>query len=467
MGKAIMIQGTMSDSGKSLITAGLCRYFSNKGLKVAPFKSQNMASNCYITEDGKQLGRAQAIQAVAARCKVSEKMNPILLKPKTNVGSEVIVNGKSMGFMSASDYFSYRKSLFPVVEDCFNQLLKTNDLIIIEGAGSPAEINLKADDLVNMGMAKIAKAPVLIVGDIDRGGVFASLYGTYMLLEKDEKEFVKGFIINKFRGDKTLLMPGIDMFYEKIRVKTLGVVPYIDVTIDEEDSLSKKDCIRKDACLQIAVINFKGINNFYDFMIFKEYDYITLKYADKTEDALSADLIIIPDFNTANFSDFKNNKEIAFLINTGIPTVAIGGGYEVLCSEYLSDDKIHSGLNIIKELSLYNETKCPNKVEYICNASENSFFNCLTGEKIVGFNCKNYDFIFKTYGNILCISLNSFFQNRNVTEKIIKSLLYKKGITFVKNNENYFLDNQLEILSKCIEENLDMKEIENIISEGI
>ena len=205
MAKAIMIQGTMSNAGKSLLTAGLCRIFRQDGYRTAPFKSQNMALNSFITPEGLEMGRAQVMQAEAAGITPSVLMNPILLKPSNDMGSQVIVNGEVIGTMSARDYFAYKSQLVPKVKQAYDKLASEYDIIVIEGAGSPAEINLKQEDLVNMGMAKMAKAPVLLVGDIDRGGVFAQLVGTVMLLEEDERQMVKGLIVNKFRGDKTIL----------------------------------------------------------------------------------------------------------------------------------------------------------------------------------------------------------------------------------------------------------------------
>ena len=201
MAKVIMIQGTASNAGKSILVAGLCRIFKQDGYKVAPFKSQNMALNSFITEEGFEMGRAQVMQAEACKIKPKVEMNPILLKPTSDKGSQVIVNGKVYKDMSAKDYYKEKSKLKPEIMKAFNKLSKEYDIIVIEGAGSPAEINLKKDDLVNMGMAKMANSPVLIVGDIDRGGVFASLAGTMLLLDEDEKAMVKGTIINKFRGD--------------------------------------------------------------------------------------------------------------------------------------------------------------------------------------------------------------------------------------------------------------------------
>ena len=206
----------MSGAGKSLITAGLCRIFKQDGYRVAPFKSQNMALNSYITSEGLEMGRAQVMQAEAAGIEPSVHMNPILLKPTNDVGSQVIVNGEVIGNMSAREYFAFKKKLVPDIKKAFSELEKQADIIVIEGAGSPAEINLKENDIVNMGMAELVDAPVLLVGDIDRGGVFAQLLGTVMLLEERERARVKGLIINKFRGDKTLLDPGIVMLEQKL-----------------------------------------------------------------------------------------------------------------------------------------------------------------------------------------------------------------------------------------------------------
>ena len=200
MAKVIMVQGTMSNAGKSLLAAGLCRIFKQDGYRVAPFKSQNMALNSFITSEGLEMGRAQVMQAEAAGIEPSVRMNPILLKPTSDVGSQVIVNGEVRQNMRAAEYFKYKKSLIPDIMKAYNSLAEENDIIVVEGAGSPAEINLKSEDIVNMGLAKLLKAPVLLAGDIDRGGVFAQLAGTMMLLEKEEQQMVKGLIINKFRG---------------------------------------------------------------------------------------------------------------------------------------------------------------------------------------------------------------------------------------------------------------------------
>jgi adenosylcobyric acid synthase len=238
MAKTIMIQGTMSSAGKSLLCAGLCRVFQQDGHRVAPFKSQNMSSFYYTTPEGLIMSQAQVVQAEAAGIPPDVRMNPILLKPESNMGSRVIVNGIFQGHMKAADYFQYKTSLIPDILHAFHSLSDDYDIIVIEGAGSPAEINLKQNDIVNMGLAKLCKAPVLLVGDIDRGGVFAQLYGTIALLEKDEQAMIKGLVINKFRGDVNLLKPGLRMIEDIANKPVLGVLPMLDIQLPEEDSQS-------------------------------------------------------------------------------------------------------------------------------------------------------------------------------------------------------------------------------------
>ena len=270
MAKAIMIQGTMSNAGKSLLCAGLCRIFRQDGFRVAPFKSQNMALNSFITEEGLEMGRAQVMQAEAAGIAPSVLMNPILLKPTNDVGSQVIVNGEVLGNMSARDYFAYKHKLIPDILSAYEKLAGENDIIVIEGAGSPAEINLKQEDIVNMGMARMAKAPVLLVGDIDRGGVFAQLVGTVALLEEEERKMVKGLIINKFRGDKSILDPGVKMLEERCGIPVVGVAPYLNIQMEDEDSLTERfDRKQEVGMIDIAVIRLPRISNFTDFNPFE------------------------------------------------------------------------------------------------------------------------------------------------------------------------------------------------------
>lgn len=336
MAKVIMVQGTMSNAGKSLIVAGLCRIFAQDGYRVAPFKSQNMALNSYITEDGLEMGRAQVMQAEAAGVKPSVLMNPILLKPTNDVGSQVIVKGEVLGNMRARDYFAYKKKLVPTICEAFSELEKQADIIVMEGAGSPAEINLKSEDIVNMGLAKLVDAPVLLVGDIDRGGVFAQLLGTLMLLEEDEKARVKGLIINKFRGDKTILDPGVEMLEARGGVKVAGVVPYMHLSIEDEDSLSTQLDNHQVGLIDLAVIRFPRISNFTDFNVFERMadSGVSVRYVSSVQELGQPDMIFLPGSKNT-MGDLRwmrqNGLETAVKkLAVHIPVWGICGGYQML-----------------------------------------------------------------------------------------------------------------------------------------
>ena len=293
--KCIMVQGTMSGAGKSLLCAALCRVFAQDGYRVAPFKSQNMALNSFVTRDGLEMGRAQVVQAQAAGIEPDVRMNPILLKPSSDVGSQVIVNGEVRGQMKAADYFRHKKQLIPDILAAYNSLAEDVDIIVIEGAGSPAEINLKADDIVNMGLAKLVDAPVLLAGDIDRGGVFAQLYGTVELLEPEERARIQGLIINKFRGDVEILRPGLTMLEEKTRLPVLGVVPYLNVDIEDEDSLSQRlDVKNVVKPLDVAIIRLPRLSNFTDFISLEQHPLLGVRYVESTRGLGAPDCIILP-----------------------------------------------------------------------------------------------------------------------------------------------------------------------------
>jgi len=313
--KPIMVQGTMSGAGKSLLVAGLCRVFAQDGYRVAPFKSQNMALNSAITATGAEMGRAQVVQAEAAGVAPEAAMNPILLKPTTDVGSQVIVNGRVLGTMGAREYFAFKHRLVPDIMRAYDDLASRFDIIVIEGAGSPAEVNLKDDDIVNMGMARMAKSPVLLAGDIDRGGVFAQLLGTLMLLEDDERAMVKGLVVNKFRGDKTILDPGLDILRERSGIPIAGVVPYTLLDIDDEDSMSDRLSVRgTKELVDIAVIRLPKVSNFTDFIALDAIDGVGVRYVSRPSDMGEPDLIILP--GTKNtIADLK------WLRESGVETV--------------------------------------------------------------------------------------------------------------------------------------------------
>lgn len=339
MAKSIMIQGTMSNVGKSALAAGLCRVLKQDGYKVAPFKSQNMALNSFITKEGLEMGRAQVMQAEAAGIEPEAIMNPILLKPTNDTGSQVIINGKPIGVMAAREYYRHKKEYIPAIMDAYHELEKKYDIIVIEGAGSPAEINLKKDDIVNMGMAKLADAPVLLVGDIDRGGVFAQIAGTVMLLEEDEKARIKGTIINKFRGDVSILEPGLRMLEDKTDIPVTGVVPYFYLDLDEEDSLTERfQKKEKPGLIDLAVIRFPRISNFTDLAPLEALEEVSVRYVSSPAEFGNPDAVILP--GTKNtISDLlwmrQNGLEARVLKHSAQnkPVFGICGGYQMLGME--------------------------------------------------------------------------------------------------------------------------------------
>ena len=373
MARSIMIQGTMSNAGKSLIAAGLCRIFAQDGYKTAPFKSQNMALNSFITEDGLEMGRAQVVQAEAAGVKPSAYMNPILLKPTTDIGSQVIVNGVSIGNMRAKDYFAYKKQLIPQIMEAYKHLDEEYDVIVIEGAGSPAEINLKSDDIVNMGLAAMVDAPVLLAGDIDRGGVFAQLYGTVELLEPEERNRIKGLIINKFRGDKTILEPGLRQLEDLCRIPVAGVVPYMNVDIEDEDSLSERMSNEKVVGqIDLVVVRLPRISNFTDFNIFESIPGVSVRYVKRAAQLGNPDLILLP--GTKNtMSDLawmrQSGMEAAVLKAhaAGCPIFGICGGYQMLGEELsdpfgVEDGGTMRGMGLLPMHTVFTEEKTRTRV---------------------------------------------------------------------------------------------------------
>ena len=355
--KPIMIQGTMSNAGKSLLAAGLCRIFRQDGYRVAPFKSQNMALNSYITREGLEMGRAQVMQAECCKVEPSVLMNPILLKPTNDIGSQVIVNGIPRATMSARDYFKYKKKLIPDILRAYDTLAAQNDILVIEGAGSPAEINLKADDIVNMGLAGMVDAPVLLVGDIDRGGVFAQLVGTVLLLEEEERDRVQGLVINKFRGDKTILDPGIDMLEERCGIPVIGVVPYMQLAVDDEDSLTERFSRKgQAAALDLAVIRLPRISNFTDFNPLESVSGVSIRYVRSLHDLKNPDVIFLPG-TKSTVQDLlwlrQSGLEAAILKHAAAGKLIFGicGGYQML-GERISDPTGAEGGGSVRGMGL-------------------------------------------------------------------------------------------------------------------
>jgi adenosylcobyric acid synthase len=341
-GRALMVQGTSSHVGKSVLVAGLCRLLHQDGLQVAPFKSQNMALNSFATQDGREIGRAQAAQAEAAGIAPTVDMNPILLKPEGNRRSQVVVAGQVYRSMSAREYDEHKETLWPLVEASLSRLLAAYDIVVIEGAGSPVEMNLRATDIVNMRVAHAADAPVLLVADIDRGGIFAALVGTMALLDPDERARVAGFVVNKFRGDPSLFTPGIDFLEQRLERPVFGVVPWIeDLGIAEEDSLGLPRATGHDesgesgSLVDIALIRLPRIANFDDFAPLAAHPAVRLRYVERAEDFGSPDLVILPGTKTTRSDlDFVRGQGLAESIAThtarGGAVLGICGGYQML-----------------------------------------------------------------------------------------------------------------------------------------
>lgn len=336
MAKTIMIQGTMSNAGKSILAGGLCRVLHQDGYRVAPFKSQNMALNSYITEAGLEMGRAQVMQAEAAGITPAVEMNPILLKPTNDTGSQVIVNGEVVGVMAAAEYYRCKKDYIPDIMRAYQKLADDYDIIVIEGAGSPAEINLKDGDIVNMGLAEMVDAPVLLVGDIDRGGVFAQIVGTIELLEEAEQKRIKGTIINKFRGDREILWPGLQMLEEKTGIPVSGVIPYFHLDIDDEDSLTQRFDKKPAAGLvDIAVIRLPRISNFTDFAPLECMEEVSLRYVGSAAEFGNPDAVLLPGSKNT-IGDLlwlrQSGLEAKILQHGGAGKLVFGicGGYQML-----------------------------------------------------------------------------------------------------------------------------------------
>lgn len=503
MAKVIMIQGTMSNAGKSLVTAGLCRVFKQDGYKVAPFKSQNMALNSFITKEGLEMGRAQVMQAEACGIEPSVNMNPILLKPTNDVGSQVIVNGEVLGNMSARDYYKKKTELIPHIMEAYNNLAKEYDIIVMEGAGSPAEINLKENDIVNMGMAKLVNSPVLLVGDIDRGGVFASIAGTLMLLEEDERKMIKGTIINKFRGDVNILKPGLDMIEEITKTPVVGVVPYMELDIDDEDSLSERFNNKGTVDLiDIAVIRLPRISNFTDFNTFEYIPGVSLRYVKSVRELKDPDMIILP--GTKNtMEDLKwlreSGLETQILKQSAKGKVIFGicGGYQMLGMELSDPFNVESGgtmagMGLLPTKTVFEKEKVRTRVSgnfnevsgilaelsyvefegyeihmgqttYDFNEEELTTIDNVNGEDIIKNDGLYKDNVYGSY-------IHGIFDKEEVSKAIVESLCIHKGIDYSSISTvdiEKYKEEQYDKLAEGIRNSLDMKAIYKILESGI
>lgn len=506
MAKAIMIQGTMSGAGKSLLAAGLCRIFRQDGYKVAPFKSQNMALNSYITEEGLEMGRAQVMQAEACGIAPSVRMNPILLKPTNDTGSQVIVNGEVLGNYSARDYFSFKKKLIPDIMRAYRSLDEEYDIIVLEGAGSPAEINLKQDDIVNMGMARLAKAPVLLAGDIDRGGVFAQLYGTAALLEEEERNLLKGLIINKFRGDRTILDPGVEMLEKLTGIPVVGITPYLNVDLEDEDSLSERfapSAPHTAGVLDLAVIRLPRISNFTDFNPFEYMEGVSVRYVDRAARLGVPDLIFLPGSKNT-MGDLKwlreSGMEAALLKAHAAGSAVFGvcGGYQML-GQLLEDPLgVESGgkmrgIGLLPLETVFSGEKTRSRVQGTFEGSE-GIFRSLEGKAFEGYEIHmgrterlgGNSFVRMTgrcqddldrvqsggcvCGNVCGSYIHGLFDLAEAREALISALCEKRGIRplDVKTVDyRIYKEEQYRKLAEGLRGSLDMERIYEILWTGI
>lgn len=477
MAASLMIQGTMSNVGKSLITAGLCRVFSEDGFRVSPFKSQNMALNSFVTREGFEMGRAQAMQAYCAGKEPDVRMNPVLLKPVNDRGSEVIVMGEPQNVMKAKDYLSYKKELLPVIKEAYDSLSKENDIIVIEGAGSPVELNLKRDDIVNMGLAGLVDAKVLLVGDVDRGGVFAQLLGTLDLLSADERERVFGLIVNKLRGDLSLFDDGVRIIEEKGKKPVLGVLPYIHINVEDEDSLSEfleRGRRVSNSALDIAVLKTGRISNYTDIYPFLSIDRVSVRFIERPEEIGDADIIIIPGSRNT-IGDLRRLKAGGFSealheYSKRRPVIGICGGLQMLGTivsdpENTEEGGEEEGFSLLPIKTILTKEK---KKRQTVGRFEKLTgpFQSLSGKEFSGYEIhtgrsfllSNGDEITNLQnGNVFGTYIHGFLDNGSLALDLSEALSKEplsKGLSFSEYREA-----QHSRLSAMIRENLDIEAI--------
>ena len=524
MAKSIMVQGTMSNAGKSILAGGLCRVFKQDGYRVAPFKSQNMALNSFITEEGLEMGRAQVMQAEAAGIAPSVYMNPILLKPTNDTGSQVIVNGEAIGVMSAVEYFRRKKNYIPAILDAYHKLEAEYDIIVIEGAGSPAEINLKKDDIVNMGLAELVDAPVLLVGDIDRGGVFAQIVGTIELLEERERKRICGTVINKFRGDKEILKPGLMMLEERTHIPVTGVIPYFYLEIDDEDSLTERfenKAVKGE--VDIVVIRLPRISNFTDFHVLECMEGVSVRYVSSISEFGDPNAVLLPGSKNT-IADLlwmrQNGLEAKVLRHASQKKLVFGicGGYQML-GQSIEDAKgleqkgRIKGMGLLPVKTVFKENKTRTRVKAVFGPV-GGILSGLSGMEAEGYEIHNGSSVYMEEftdpggtllllqnetekpqnvsaeaavncetvceqkhkkisdgawaGNIYGCYVHGIFDSPEVSAKVISALRKEKGLdpdTVKKIDWKTYKEEQYDKLADIIRENLDMDAVYRILNE--
>ncbi|WBW96193.1 cobyric acid synthase [Oceanirhabdus sp. W0125-5] len=486
----IMVQGTASSVGKSILVAALCRIFKQDGYKVVPYKSQNMSLNSYITLDGKEMGRAQVLQAYAAGMEPQVFMNPILLKPTTDKKCQIIVNGKVWGNSSAMGYHNMKLEFKDMLKKEFDKLEEEFDIVVMEGAGSPAEINLRDRDIVNMGMAELVDAPVVLVGDIDKGGVFASLAGTMLLLKDEEKKRVKGTIINKFRGDVEILKPGLSMLEDVINIPTLGVVPYFRLMLEDEDGAIEFNKKKKDGDIDIAVIKLPHISNFTDLDALTIEEDVSVRFVTRKEEFGNPDLVVIPGSkNTLEDLLFVRESGLEELIKEHSiekKTVGICGGFQILGEKLKDPYETEStvgeveGLGILDIETIFEKEKTMTRVKATSNVCSGEVYGyeihmgqCQYGEhsksmfEIYNENGKEVkikDGAINDKGNVIGTYIHGIFDSVNFREYILNEIRKEKGLEERKSRAYESLrEEELDKLADLVRNALDMDEIYKIV----
>lgn len=498
--RSLMIQGTGSSVGKSLLAAALCRILCQDGYQAAPFKSQNMALNSFITPEGDEMGRAQVVQAEACGLQPSALMNPILLKPTTDKKAQVILKGKVHGNMSAAEYHNFKPQLKELVLDTYRQLAEKHDIIVIEGAGSPAEINLRENDLVNMGLAEMVDAPVLLVGDIDKGGVFASLYGTILLLGEEERKRVKGVIINKFRGDLEILRPGIKMLEDLIKIPVLGVIPYMTINIEDEDSVSEEFHRPSPGGgeIKIEVLRLPHIANFTDFKVLRNFPDVSLRYVNSGETVGDPDILILPGSkNTIGDLQYLRetglDREIYRLEEKGRLIIGICGGYQMLGRElhdpYLTESGLEylDGLGLLDMSTIFEKEKITTQVKASVLDGRGPIYAGLSSLELEGYEIhmgisrhgpgvkplieitrrqdqteRSLDGVINGRGNVWGTYIHGIFDNTAFTRAFLNNVRIGKGLLPLERTPlsfREFKEQEYQKLASVVRSSLDMDRI--------
>ncbi len=493
LARVIMVQGTSSHAGKSVFAAALCRIFAQDGYSVAPFKAQNMSLNSNATPDGGEIGRSQAVQAAAAMTAPRVEMNPVLLKPEADNRSQVVVLGRPRRALAARAYYERRAELWRTVTESLDALRREYDVIVVEGAGSPAEINLRHVDIVNMAVAKYANAPVLLVGDIERGGVFAQLVGTMALLEHDERELVKAFVINKFRGDPSLLAPGLDMLRERTGVPVAGVLPYFfDIHIPEEDALGLPgdSDVAGDAALDVAVVRLPHIANFDDFDPLHHDAGVRVRYVTKAEEFGEPDIVVIPGSKTtAADLDWMRERGLAERVvaarGGGTPVVGICAGYQILGTELLDPEGVESsrtrtaGLGLLPASTTFLQHKATHQVRARVATGRGLLSGCM-GAELTAYEIHmgvtsgegiSHPFVLETRsgeridqpdgamdgdGLTLGTYMHGLFHNRAVRRSMLAWAAKRKGTVLPESPAELDLGEQLDHLAGFVRKHVDV-----------